>query len=147
MLSNETITVDNCLPVASLSDSQCHNSVLFNCETFFRQKLNTDLYYFQENIPSMLSEHQTHSKQLLYTADTAVFPISELEPKRISGIYVSDEVDEEALAYEDNFFVNNCFTDEKQPLEAKSRLMIELLSLSCQLTALLNLPKFSATET
>ncbi|XP_055889994.1 uncharacterized protein LOC106064574 isoform X3 [Biomphalaria glabrata] len=133
MLSNETITVDNCLPVASLSDSQCHNSVLFNCE----------------NIPSMLSEHQTHSKQLLYTADTAVFPISELEPKRISGIYVSDldEVDEEALAYEDNFFVNNCFTDEKQPLEAKSRLMIELLSLSCQLTALLNLPKFSATET
>ncbi|KAK0053593.1 hypothetical protein Bpfe_017053 [Biomphalaria pfeifferi] len=144
MLSNETITADNCLPVASLSDSQCHKSVLFNCETFFRQKLNTDLYYFQENIPSMLSEHQTHSKQLLYTADTAVFPISELEPKKISDL---DEVDEEALANEDNFFVNNCFTDEKQPLEAKSRLMIELLSLSCQLTALLNLPKFSATET
>ncbi|KAH9524998.1 hypothetical protein Btru_000056 [Bulinus truncatus] len=107
-------------------------------ESSFRHKLDSELHTFQRNIHNFLSEQQTHI-QKIYTS--AEFPVNLLDQSM-------NPAGQESPGFEENSDkLYSCCTDVEFSCETKASLMIELLSLSCQLTALLNLPKFSLTET
>ncbi|KAK3726439.1 hypothetical protein RRG08_005045 [Elysia crispata] len=117
-----------------------YDSILFQFDAFFRGKLDAELAVFQENMHSMLTEQQIHLQKIISSASQNNFCEGDTEGTSIGSAVTTDET---SAVDETREF--RCVCQESQK-KAKNSFMIELLSLSCQLTELLNQKKFKCHD-
>ncbi|XP_025097680.1 uncharacterized protein LOC112565984 isoform X2 [Pomacea canaliculata] len=119
------------------------DDMLCRFDTFFREKLNTELQSHQEFMHGLLSEQQIHLRQIL-RFNLNVLPsyetgqqVNNRNQEDMTKNYVDLEEAEMPYSYDPGATSSDIHVHRKQGL------LTELLSLSCQVSALLSEVRFS----
>ncbi|BFZ09262.1 hypothetical protein BsWGS_12301 [Bradybaena similaris] len=107
--------------------------ILCQFDSFFRSRLNSELEAFQETMHSMLTEQQIHIQRIVCSI------VEQNLNEECSEAQEEVPVESNGNITEASEIRCTCHNSESK---TKMDLIIELLSLSCQITSLLNLPKF-----
>lgn len=112
-----------------------YGSILSQFDTFFRSKLDAELALFQESMHSMLTEQQVHLRKIITSSTQESAYEVETEDTSKKMVALTQESAEISLKE------CRCVFQETEK-KTKNKVIIELLSLSCQLTQILGQHKF-----
>ncbi|XP_041351719.1 uncharacterized protein LOC121370504 isoform X2 [Gigantopelta aegis] len=125
----EVITEDN----VSVQSMDNMDDLLYHFDKFFRDRFDSELFRFKSAMYEMLSEQQLHMRQIIHSV--------EMMPEENDVIFPdsgSSVPDNEENVSQSKLIQGNAMCKEK----TKSRALLELMSLSCGVTALLNETKY-----
>ncbi|XP_070188889.1 uncharacterized protein [Littorina saxatilis] len=126
---------------------QCSSQIVASQDTFFREKVDNELQSISDFMHGMLSEQQIHLQQILVNASAHT---KSFHSQQETGDVLPS--DEEAFSkgavqglepYEEiEMQLSTAESAEKYQRSATSEILLEMMSLACELSALLNQSKY-----
>ncbi|KAL8557894.1 hypothetical protein ACOMHN_045623 [Nucella lapillus] len=127
------------------------DDLLRRFDTFFREKVEAELQSVREFMHGMLSEQQFHLQQILsnrllskssYCQQSSTLHSEELEGSQDRKVPETTENTTHLHSQDSSMATEESAGEETYPKSATSEILLELMSLSCELSAVLSQSKY-----